>query len=80
MENQDVKLGMKVVPHSKSYARELAKSTEWSNAIKNNQGFLYVNYIHPSKTHGNVFVLGANQVNSSAVGDFFIASDFEPFE
>ena len=80
MENSAVSLGIKVVPHSKSYARALENSTEWKNAIKDGQGYLYVNHIHPSQRFGNVFVLGARQVNSIAVGDFFLASDFELYE
>lgn len=81
MENENVKLGMKVVPHSKSYAQDLHNSQHWKMAKEKGWNYLYVNFIHTWHTHGKVFVLGFGYNGENLVnGDFFLASDFEPFE
>jgi hypothetical protein len=81
MEYKDVKLGMKVIPTQKSYARDLYNSEHWKMAISKGQNFLFVNYAHPSNTHGKVFVLGAESDSPNSFnGDFFLSQDFEPLQ
>ena len=82
MENNEVKIGMKVIPHSKSYALDLHNSQHWKMAQEKGQNYLFVNYIHHSHTHGKVFVLSFEPTSPprGATGDFFIASDFDPLE
>jgi len=80
MENSLVEIGMKVIPHSKSYAQDLHNSQHWQIAQQKEQNFLYVNFIHPSKTHKRVFVCGAtNDPGLGSVGDFFLSDDFDPY-
>lgn len=79
MENNLVELGMKVVPHKKSYARPLEQSEQWAKAEQGSQPFLFVTYKHNSHKFGNVFILSKN-METKTMGDFFIAEDFEPYE
>ncbi len=81
MEHTQVKLGMKVVPHSKSYAQDLQNSQEWKRAKEKGQEYLFVNYAHPSHTHGRVYILGlTNDSPNSHAGDFFLVTDFNRYE
>jgi hypothetical protein len=79
MENSLVKIGMKVVPHSKSYAQDLHNSQHWKIAKEKGQNYLFVNFIHPSHTHKRVFVLSEQPTSppNNSVGDFFLSDDFE---
>lgn len=70
MKLEDVKIGMKVVPHSKSINSSLEISLHWRNAKK--QGYLYVTRIDE-----DIIILNANKEGST--GDYFCASDFEPY-
>jgi hypothetical protein len=81
MENSLVEIGMKVIPHSKSYAQDLHNSQHFKMAKEKGRNYLYVNFIHPSKTHKRVFVLSFEPTSppSPSVGDFFLSSDFEPY-
>lgn len=78
MRREDVVIGMKVVPHSKTgicrtsfinYSR--GEYSLPSEALKEN-GFLFVTAI---KENGNFLLNG----NLSKSGDFFLAEDFEPY-
>ena len=82
MRKEDVKIGMKVVPHRKSGGDDIHITMQeylnerccfnQSDFFRRN-GFLYV-----SGVSGNRFMLWhENNVNN---GDFFDASDFEPFD
>lgn len=79
MENNQVELEMKVVPHKKSYARPLEQSEQWAKAEQNAQPFLFVTHKHHSQKFGNVFVL-SQSIMTKTMGDFFLAEDFEPYE
>lgn len=76
MRLEDVKIGMKVVPHSKSVNCGLFSTFKESRQINKmkdaGQKFLYVNKI----LHDNAISL-ATELNVS--GDMFLASDFEPY-
>lgn len=72
MRREDVKVGMKVVPHSKSYSGyydKLEHSTEWEGARRKGQKFMYVARIDYDK-----IVLSKSE--HSGIGDWFLPSDF----
>jgi transcription antitermination factor NusG len=80
MKFEDVKIGDKVVPFQKT-VKGYQDFTSWKKAnncharfFKDN-GFLYVNHIREDTK--NVF--GLSQTNEVRYGDFFNASDFEPY-
>jgi hypothetical protein len=69
---EDVKVGMKVVPHSKMGSKaNLLYSNGWTDGGKQ-QGYMYVQYIRPD-------YIGLWREKSHGGGDHFIASDFEPY-
>jgi hypothetical protein len=73
---QDVKVGMKVVPHSQDtiYSRDLYKSMSWARAKAINQDYLFVRELPHLGQY--CFVLSWKRHKD---GDYFIASDFEPY-
>ena len=74
MKDEDVKIGMKVVPHSKSvYGSHLFESTIWREAQSINQPYLYV-----VKVSGS-WLLDVKDFYRCG-GDYFLASDFEPYK
>lgn len=78
MKDCDVKKGMKVVPHSKSVwcgSDNCIDSVDWRTAQERKQPFLYVLYYGEEE---NAWVLGSEM--RARVGDFFLASDFEPYD
>ena len=78
MKDCDVKQGMKVVPHSKSVwcgCDNCIDSGNWRTAQKREQPFLYVLYYEEDE---NAWVLGSEMQASG--GDYFLASDFEPYD
>ena len=52
MKREDISVGMKVVPHSKTYCGNLESSINWSHAKMINQPYLFV-----SKINTNYIVL-----------------------
>lgn len=75
MKAEDVNLGMKVVPHSKSIGfRMLDQSKNWKRAKDRNQSFLWVVDIN---TREGCF--GLCDINRSESYDRFLAEDFEPY-
>ena len=76
MKAEDVKLGMMVVPHSKStgIVTDLRKSEKWKMAIEKNQPFLWVVAIDTREGY-----YGLCDINRSESYDRFLASDFEPY-
>ena len=77
MKNEDVKVGMKVVPHSKTVPGwgSLAESQELIRAKKHAQPYLYVTgYDHSDMA----WALG--EFEDALNGDYFNASDFEPYQ
>lgn len=73
MNIKDVKVGMKVVPHAKTYTSEsLEESRLWMSAGGKDQGFMCV----IRKEHG-CCVLAVEEDDIG--GDYFNASDFEPY-
>lgn len=78
MKHEDVKIGMKVVPHSKtvSGAVRFEHCSTWNRAKSNNQSFLYV---VDFSIGSYAWVLNEVGEINSIQGDFFNASDFEPY-
>lgn len=76
--HEEVKVGVKVTPHSKSYAQDLSKSEHWNKARSDGQPYLYINAIVPSRTQKYYYVLGYYPAKGNAhAGDFFTLEDFE---
>ena len=78
MKKEDVKIGMKVVPHSKSIwnNQTLTDSNCWKEATERNQEYLYVIFWSDSFS---AFVLTENEENQED-GEYFNSEDFEPYE
>ena len=75
MRFEDVKLGMRVVPHSKSVGvTPLRCSPLWKKCLNDCQGFLYVVDIE------NDGIIVCNFQIDSDSGDYFLASDLIPYE
>jgi hypothetical protein len=73
METSKVKVGMRVVPHNKTFAgRGLNDSNVW-----NYQGGLEQRFLYVTKKTDDFFTLDV--VKDSNSGDYFNASDFEPY-
>ena len=78
MKVEDVRIGMKVVPHSKSVWFSLDESGHWIHATYIDQPYLYVCGVkHDVDAYGKCFILGVDLNKNS--GDYFLASDFEPY-
>lgn len=76
--HDEASIGIKVVPHDKTYAQDLSKSTHWNKAKSDGQPYLYINAKVPSKTNGYYYVLGYFPSKGNAhAGDFFKLEDFE---
>ena len=78
MRLEDVKVGMKVVPHSKSVWNTLDESEVWKKAKSIRQPYLYVcgfDYACYDCQRGVVLKVDTDE----SYGDFFLASDFEPY-
>lgn len=73
MKIEDVKIGMKVVPHSKSIGCSLSSSREIRLAKNKNQPYLYVIDIDSDSD----IVLNCN--TRAVGGDYFRTSDFEVY-
>lgn len=79
MKNEDVKIGMKVVPHDKTATGwgNLSSSGHWKAAQEKGQPFLFVSsQCTNAFDKAPVWVLGKTQ---DIDGDLFNASDFEPY-
>lgn len=76
MKKEQVKIGMKVVPHQKTVfpSLSLEDSTVWKEAIKINQKYLYV---VGWESGFNAFVLNTNE---ELDGDYFKPEDFEQYK
>jgi len=80
MKDEDVRIGMKVVPHDKTATGwgELSDSREWKAAQEKGQPFLFVSSQETNAFGGKlVWVLYATHGGG---GDLFNASDFEPYK
>lgn len=73
MRYEDVKIGMKVVPHSKSVGVYSRGSYMLAQYEKKGLKFLYV-----TKKRDDFCVLNVNKEPDGS-GDFFLSSDFEPY-
>lgn len=80
MEAKDVKVGMRVVPHSKTTKGfdDFDKANAWNRNGGKEQGFLYVKGPAKDRSGASCFMLSAKPENSS--GDWYNASDFSPAE
>jgi hypothetical protein len=75
MQNENVHIGIRVTPHSKTaYQKDLESSFAWKMALRKGQNFLYV--LDQDKTLGYWLL---NDAMSPVDGDYFNASDFEPY-
>lgn len=74
MKLEDIKIGMKVVPHSKSTGdNDFAHCYQWNTAKQHNQKFLYVVNIGV-----NEVVLNHNSYFKT--GNHYLPSDIEPYQ
>lgn len=75
MRFEDVKLGMKVVPHDKTAYRgdSLSYSRIWKECKKANQPYMYV-----IRTEDSGIVCCSDRLGHR--GDYFLASDLTPYE
>ena len=80
MKDEDVKIGMRVVPHSKLNDNNfLSYGIVYKRALSKNQKYLYVINIEKFKIgNNNVYTLNDIIYENYQTGDFYIASDFEP--
>jgi len=73
MKLKDVKIGMKVIPHSKNAGeKDLNQSSVWRRVKLNKQPFLYVTGLE-----GMTVLLNSEYIKNN--GDYFLASDFKPY-
>ena len=72
MEREFISVGMKVIPHSKSYCGNLESSVNWNHAIMINQPYLFVSSIYPA-------YIVLDFIKDSNSGDYFLPEDFEPY-
>lgn len=77
MKIEDVKIGMKVVPHKKSVGDD--QSSAWNRIKRNGQPFLYVVALSKEDGHHKVQLWDAPGGSESGFGDWFLASDFDPY-
>jgi len=74
MKDEDVKIGMRVVPFQKTTWRDLSKSDAWKKGKE--RGYLYVTFYDREE---EAWVLDQQGKYFSYSGDFFNACDFEPY-
>ena len=72
MKLEDIKIGMKVVPHSK-YGDAYGLCWIWQAAKERNQKYLYVISIHEDS-------VSLSAKNTDTVGNYYFPSDFEPYQ
>ena len=75
MKREDIKIGLKVVPHSKTTINYggLNWSTNWNRAKEINQPYLFVSGIQTDR------IILSNENRKNDVGDYFLPEDFEPY-
>ena len=75
MKREDITVGMKVIPHSKTTANYggLNWSTNWKRAKEINQPYLFVSGIKTDK------IILSDKDGENDVGDYFLPEDFEPY-
>ena len=78
MKNKDVVENMKVVPFRKSVKKwnDINDSWEWKRACAHGQNYLFV--VGKEKSNPRAWILAENK-NNDLNGDFYNASDFEPY-
>jgi len=76
LKKENVKIGMKVVPHSKTVWSELEESNSWETALKRKQNYLYVTAWDDEE---KCFVL-SEDITDKEGGDFFNPEDFESYQ
>ena len=85
MKNEDVKAGMKVVPHSKTVEGwgSLNECVPWKQAAERKQPYLFVhgfeNHVNTGTGLTQAWALGV-EIDRNGSGYFFNASDFEPYQ
>lgn len=73
MKEQDVRIGMKVVPHDKTAGQKgLKNSTVWEAAKDD-----CLNYLYVKRKHEGAFIL--NNKENYGIAELFNACDFEPY-
>jgi len=75
MKREDITVGMKVIPHSKTTTNYggLNWSTNWKRAKEINQPYLFVSGIQTDK------IILSNENRKDNVGDYFLPEDLEPY-
>jgi len=74
VKDEDVKIGMKVVPHDKSIGTPLSDSVEWKWAQQQGQPFLLVKSQSAARD-----CWGLAYSSNESFADTFLASDFAPY-
>jgi len=80
MKHEDVRLGSRVVPHSKTAEGRtlgLFRSAVWNKAIKDNKPYVYVTYKSPKGAYPECVLSTEKDIND---GDYFTAFDFEKYK
>ena len=72
LKREDITIGLRVIPHSKSYCGNLDGSVDWKCAQSKNQPYLFV-----SEICSHYIVLESTERSNK--GDFFLPEDFEPY-
>ena len=75
MKEQDVRIGMKVVPHAKTTGKEFQECPAWNTAKYINQPYLYVSSVKYKKEGKSMLCISEN----GGTGSFYNHTDFEPY-
>lgn len=79
MKREDVVIGMKVVPHSKSVGCPFNLSNAHLGMVLKDQEFLYVTHQHAGEVSKSDRFLLSDE-DTRFIGDYYLCSDFEPYE
>lgn len=81
MDKNNVQIGMKVVPKSKSVGCSLEDAGVYKEMKRKKQPFLYVTHQHAmdKEIGSDRFLLSDNVTDISCCGDYFKSLDFEPY-
>ena len=75
MKEQDVRIGMKVVPHTKTTGKEFQECPAWDTAKYINQPYLYVIEKNIRNEGKSLLCVSEN----GGIGSFYNYADFEPY-
>lgn len=81
MKKEEVTIGMKVVPRTKSVSCTLKQSAQYKETLKLKQPYMFVVHQHHEDRTNNTgkYLLGYSEEQVGLGGDYFMADDFEPY-